>query len=559
MKCLNYTLMVFLLIPACLWCQPKWEWGMFVGGANYFGDLVETDWPVWSESQPAVGVSGAFNLSRVFSVKAGAVYARLSGDDANFSEGQPHLNRKFSFESQLTEFSLVFRYEPFGKGRYPDSGGIKPRIFSPYLYVGGGILNINPSPDFSEAPGDVFLEKIREDRNADFDKMLYVVPVGGGVRIDISRRSSLGVEAGIRPAFSDYLDGVSISGNPDGDDWYAFGGLAYSVQIGPQDQDRDGIVDKEDRCPRVKGGIMGKGCPDRDGDGVEDLEDVCPDTYGKWELNGCPDTDDDGIADANDACPLLAGKIPTQGCPDEDDDGIVDKEDECPEHAGPLEYNGCPDTDGDLILDKNDECPKEPGIEEKQGCPFYDLDADGIEDKDDDCPEEYGNPEANGCPDADVDGVMDWEDQCPESPGERENSGCPKISEEAQQILDFAAQAVEFETGSAVLKEESLKILDQIADVLKEFDGYSLVINGHTDSRGNDKTNQTLSEKRAKSCYDYLLTKSVSKHRMEYKGFGETRPIGNNNTAAGRKMNRRVEFGVFLPDRREEKTEESNE
>lgn len=550
MKCLNYTAILCLLIPFGLFGQPKWEWGLFAGGANYFGDLVETDWPEWKESQPAIGLAGGYNLSRVFNLRASAIYARLSGDDANFSEGMPHLKRKFTFESQLTEFSLVLRYEPFGTKRYPDEGGIK-RLFSPYLYIGGGILMIDPSPDFSNAPGDVFLERAREDKNAGFDKSLYVVPVGGGVRLDISKRSSLGVEVGIRPAFSDYLDGISLSGNPNEDDWYAFGGLSYTVQIGNQDTDRDGIVDKEDRCPRVKGVVISGGCPDQDGDGVEDLEDVCPEIYGKLELNGCPDTDDDGIADADDLCPLIAGKLPTQGCPDEDDDLIVDSEDECPHNAGPLEYNGCPDTDGDKILDKNDACPEEPGIEEKQGCPFYDLDADGIEDVDDACPEEYGNPEAKGCPDADVDGVMDWEDQCPDAPGERENNGCPKISEEAQQILDFAAQAVEFETGSAVLKDESLAILDQIVEVLWEYDGYSLVINGHTDSRGNDKTNQVLSEKRAKACYDYLLSKSVSREKMDFKGFGESRPIGNNNTAAGRKMNRRVEFGLFLPDRSE--------
>ena len=550
MKFLSYTWIVFLLLPCMLLSQPKWEWGVFAGGANYLGDLVETEWPEWNESQPAIGMTGGYNLSRVFSLRASAVYARLSGNDANFSAGQPHLNRQFSFDTQLAEFSLVFRYEPFGKKRYPDEGGIK-RLFSPYVYVGGGIVNIDPTPDFSRARGDGFLEKTRADKNSDFDRTLYTVPVGGGVRIDISKRSSLGVEVGVRPAFSDYLDGVSISGNPAEDDWYAFGGLAYTVQIGKQDTDRDGIVDDEDRCPRVKGVLVSGGCPDGDGDGVEDLEDVCPDVYGKLELNGCPDTDDDGITDTEDHCPLIAGKEATFGCPDEDDDGIVDDEDECPQDAGPKEYMGCPDTDGDEILDKHDDCPNEPGIAEKQGCPFYDLDADGIEDDKDACPEVYGNPEAQGCPDADVDGVMDWEDQCPKSPGDSDNSGCPKISEEAKEILKFAAQAVEFESGSAVLKEESLAILDKIVDVLREFDGYSLVINGHTDSRGNDKNNQVLSEERAQSCFDYLVTRSIPKGRMQYKGFGETRPIGNNNTAAGRKMNRRVEFGLFLPKKNE--------
>ena len=69
---------------------------------------------------------------------------------------------------------------------------------------------------------------------------------------------------------------------------------------------------------------------------------------------------------------------------------------------------------------------------------------------------------------------------------------------------------------------------------------------GHTDSAGNDKTNQILSEKRAQACLDFLLKKGIDKNRLKSAGFGETRPVADNKTTAGKTKNRRVEFNLFL-------------
>ena len=126
--------------------------------------------------------------------------------------------------------------------------------------------------------------------------------------------------------------------------------------------------------------------------------------------------------------------------------------------------------------------------------------------------------------------------------GTAANEGCPAIAVEDQKVLDDAMRNVRFETGSAKLRSDSKAILDQIAEVVTRYPGYGLVVSGYTDNVGNDFTNQQLSEKRAASCVTYLTTKGVARNLMSSAGYGEARPIATNSTAAGRRLNRRVEF-----------------
>ncbi len=117
-------------------------------------------------------------------------------------------------------------------------------------------------------------------------------------------------------------------------------------RFGNQDRDKDGILDKDDRCPDTPGLAEFKGCPDTDGDGIPDIDDACPDVAGPVENNGCPwpDTDGDGVLDKDDACPEIPGPVENNGCPwpDTDKDGVLDKDDNCPTVYGPVENKGCP-------------------------------------------------------------------------------------------------------------------------------------------------------------------------------------------------------------------------
>jgi outer membrane protein OmpA-like peptidoglycan-associated protein len=167
-----------------------------------------------------------------------------------------------------------------------------------------------------------------------------------------------------------------------------------------------------------------------------------------------------------------------------------------------------------------------------------------------------GPADLGGCPDTDADGVIDPEDRCPNTPGLSEREGCPEIEEEDKAVLKLAMETVRFETASARLKPASLAILDQVADVLAKYPDYGLRISGHTDNQGKDESNQDLSERRAQSCLQHLAGAGIDDERMLHEGFGETRPIGDNATAEGRRLNRRVEFELFVQEKQVEQVEQ---
>jgi len=150
-----------------------------------------------------------------------------------------------------------------------------------------------------------------------------------------------------------------------------------------------------------------------------------------------------------------------------------------------------------------------------------------------------------GCPDTDGDGLMDKDDKCPKEAGPISNQGCPEMKKEDKEVLTFATQAVQFETGKTSLLKKSYPVLDKVYEVLMKYPNYNCSINGFTDNVGNPSYNQKLSEGRAKVCMDYLVKKGVPASRLTSAGYGENQPVGDNKTAAGRAQNRRTEFNVF--------------
>lgn len=231
---------------------------------------------------------------------------------------------------------------------------------------------------------------------------------------------------------------------------------------------------------------------------------------------------------------------------DRDKDGIPDVEDKCPDVPGVAALQGCPDKDGDGIADGDDACPDVPGLAKYKGCPIPDSDGDGINDEEDKCPNEKGYARYQGCPipDSDGDGVNDEEDKCPNRPGPASNQGCPEIKKEVIEKVNIAAKNVFFATGSYKLLPKSYKSLNEVADILKSDDLLKIQIDGHTDSQGDDAKNQILSQNRAKAVRDYLVSKGVPEARTNSTGYGETKPVADNKTAAGRAKNRRVEMTV---------------
>ena len=102
-----------------------------------------------------------------------------------------------------------------------------------------------------------------------------------------------------------------------------------------------------------------------------------------------------------------------------------------------------------------------------------------------------------------------------------------------------------FETGSAALLRESTTELNNLVALLNEVPTLRIQINGHTDNVGNDASNQSLSENRAKAVYDFLIQNNVAADRLRFKGYGESQPIDTNDNPEGRARNRRTEFLVW--------------
>ena len=229
------------------------------------------------------------------------------------------------------------------------------------------------------------------------------------------------------------------------------------------------------------------------------------------------DTDADGVRNVHDDCPgtPAGGVVDSRGCElDSDGDGVVDRLDECPgtPSGEPVDSRGCElDNDGDGVVNRLDRCPGTPaGAKvDQHGC---ELDSDG-------------------------DGVLNSKDRCPNTAGGTpvDNSGC-KLAEE------YRLEGVNFEFDSAKLTAASTATLDDAVKILKRHSDLEVVVAGHTDSIGDEMYNQGLSERRAQAVAAYLIANGAKSANIKTKGYGESMPVADNGTEAGRALNRRVEL-----------------
>ncbi len=236
------------------------------------------------------------------------------------------------------------------------------------------------------------------------------------------------------------------------------------------------------------------------------------------------DSDNDGVFDDDDLCPNTpAGAVvDSAGCQeDSDDDGVVDGDDRCPGTPAERAVNaqGCElDGDNDGVVDANDKCPNTPAGEKvnSEGCP---LDDDG-------------------------DGVDNADDECANTP-----AGNKVLPNGCSVVKKLVLEGVNFETDSSKLTRNAKAVLDDAAEaIIGSPAAGNLLVAGHTDSRGNSRYNQRLSEQRAASARRYLIQQGVKAGRLKDKGFGESKPIATNDTPEGLAKNRRVELSPMKGD-----------
>jgi OmpA-OmpF porin, OOP family len=307
-------------------------------------------------------------------------------------------------------------------------------------------------------------------------------PLGGGLKIQFREGAFLIAQAQWRLAFT----GINND--------YLFYNFSFAQTLGKQKKEQPVVIEPTPLFP-----------PDRDGDGVEDGKDECPDVAGA--VKGCIDSDGDGVADKDDPCPHEKGTL--NGCADSDGDGVGDKDDQCPDAKGTL--NGCPDADGDGVTDKEDKCPTAKG-------------------------------NMNGCPDSDGDGINDADDKCPNDTGKAENNGCPEVKQEVIQKVNYAAKNIFFKFASDEILKQSFAPLDDVVKIMKENPALKISIAAHADNRGTTERNTFWSERRAQAVANYLISNGIDAGRITAKGYGDTQPVADNKTEAGRAKNRRVEM-----------------
>ncbi len=538
----------------------NWDIGIFLGMSQHGGDVQSwgTDGEsIFNQSNLSYGLNVKYNIDESWSARLNYWGSKIEGIDNQIENefGTGHDMRGFSFESNLSEISLVGIYEIGGKKRWKRSESFSTdkyelitdengsyyvghkKSITPYLFGGIGFSITDPTIDWNGLDGGnpgIFTDI------SYVTKTNFQVPVGIGLNFDLSKNIYLGLEASSRIPLNDYIDGISESANPDKNDSYQFLGLNLGIRLGgdDNDMDNDGFKDEEDLCPDTPGHLQG--CPDTDGDGLNDLVDACPTLFGPGELEGCPDSDNDGVIDKLDDCPEDVGPASLRGCPDSDGDRVPDIEDQCPTEIGPAFNNGCPDNDPDKdgFLNAVDECPTVKGT--LNGCP--DTDNDGIADAKDGCPNLFGT--MNGCPDTDNDGIADNFDACPTVKGPTSNNGCPveKIKVDSKTVINnYRIRDIHFNSNSAGLTDESKIRIDEIVSFAANYPQANFHIAGYTDNVGAAEANLRLSKRRAEMVYNTLLARGIAQTRLSFDGYGESDFIDTNDTEVGRFNNRRVE------------------
>lgn len=200
------------------------DFGLYLGGSNYWGDLTRDFQPLWSKTKVAGGLLCRYNVSPYVTFKGSALYGQIQGSDKNYGYDSYRTRRNLSFKSDIVEFSAQLEWNILGYENTRTSYG-----WSPYLFGGVSVFRFNPKAQFNYIAGlhDPSLQSQSgewielqplgtegQETTKFNDKRRYSltqisIPLGFGSKWQLDDHWAIGVEFGVRKTFTDYLDDVS--------------------------------------------------------------------------------------------------------------------------------------------------------------------------------------------------------------------------------------------------------------------------------------------------------------------------------------------------------------
>lgn len=191
-----------------------------LGAAHYTGDLNPKYIPSVKDIRPSVGIIGRVPIGYKTALRSGFLFSRAVGQESNY----PLTSLKgYDFQTDIFEMNLLLEFEPFAQDKfYSDSKGNLnlDKLLSPYVFAGGAFSFIHTTPDFSQVQEGNSEPSIQEDLRQNPNRTIPVIPIGAGIKLDLSVDLGIALEASGRLTFSDYIDGVSQSANPLNNDSY---------------------------------------------------------------------------------------------------------------------------------------------------------------------------------------------------------------------------------------------------------------------------------------------------------------------------------------------------
>jgi len=236
---------------------------------------------------------------------------------------------------------------------------------------------------------------------------------------------------------------------------------------------------------------------------------------------------------------------------DSDGDGVKDFKDLCPDVPGEKKYKGCPmeynaymaklkaEEEAARVAAAKEEARKkaEAEAEAKRR-----ADAEAAKRKAEAAAKAKAEADAKAAAEAEAKAKADAEAKAKADAMAKAEARKSEIKSKTSAVFNRALTGIKFNSGASGFKNESYAIMDEVVSIMSQYPELSVKIQGHTDSQGGEDANMKLSSERALAVMNYIISKGVDGSRLSSSGFGELSPIADNNTAAGRAQNRRVQF-----------------